>query len=282
MDFEVKKRIRTILENMENSPILDLSEYDNEDFLEVFFSKFRPWVKATHGDEAGTLPMSYLIKKYINEFSQLYMRELPFGNVSSKAVRLGKEIVSKGEHQLTSLRPQHNFLEKYAKPLKFFVEDLNLPDFIQIKFNEPKPYRANMEVIVDFEEFLKYDGDVPSLDFINGKFRNFLTNYLGIDFGKSSHGGLNFTFPTAVFNKYEERWVKDDLNKIIKKEIKKLPSASSLRGIKFIPNHSLGSSQLQMLKHGGGGYYRLGNIKTEIGNLLSSLGYSGKYLRVTS
>jgi hypothetical protein len=35
-----------------------------------------------------------------------------------------------------------------------------------------------------------------------------------------------------------------------------------------------------MLKHGG--YYRLGNIKTEIENLLSSLGYSGKYLRVTS
>jgi len=280
MDFELKRTIRTILENMENSPTLDLSEYDNEDFLEVFFSKFRPWVKATHGDEVGTLPMSYLIKKYINEFSQLYMRELPFGNVSSKAVRLGKEIVSKGEHQLTSLRPQHNFLEKYAKPLKFFVEDLNLPDFIQIKFNEPKPYRANMEVIVDFEELLKYDGDVPSLDFINGKFRNFLTNYLGIDFGKSSHGGLNFAFPTAVFNKYEERWVKDDLNKIIKKEIKKLPSASSLRGIKFIPNHSLGSSQLQMLRNSGS--YRLGNVKTEIENLLSSLGYSGKYLRVTS
>jgi len=280
MDFELKRTIRTILENMENSPTLDLSEYDNEDFLEVFFSKFRPWVKATHGEEVGTLPMSYLIKKYINEFSQLYMRELPFGNVSSKAVRLGKEIVSKGEHQLTSLRPQHNFLEKYAKPLKFFVEDLNLPDFIQIKFNEPKPYRANMEVIVDFEELLKYDGDVPSLDFINGKFRNFLTNYLGIDFGKSSHGGLNFAFPTAVFNKYEERWVKDDLNKIIKKEIKKLPSASSLRGIKFIPNHSLGSSQLQMLRNSGS--YRLGNVKTEIENLLSSLGYSGKYLRVTS
>jgi hypothetical protein len=280
MNIELKRTIRTILENMENSPILDLSEYDNKDFLEVFFAKFRPWIKATHGDEVGTMPMSYLIKKYIGEFSQLYMRELPFGNFSSKAVRLGKEIVSKGEHQLTSLRPQHNFLEKYAKPLKFFVEDLNLPDFIQIKFNEPKPYRANMEVIVDFEELLKYDGDVPSLDNINGKFRNFLTNYLGIDFGKSSHGGLNFTFPTEVFNKYEERWVKDDLNKIIKKEIKKLPSASNLRGIKFIPNGKLGSSQLQMLRNSGS--YRLGNIKTEIENLLSSLGYSGKYLRVTN
>jgi hypothetical protein len=256
------------------------SDKINEDFLEVFFSKFRPWVKATHGDEAGALPMSYLIKKYINEFSQLYMRELPWGNVSAKAVRLGKEIVSKGEYQLSSLRPEHNFLEKYAKPIKFFVEELNLPDFIQIKFNEPKPYQPNMEVTVDFEELLKYDGDVPSLDYINGKFRNFLTNYLGIDFGKSSHGGLNFTFPVAVFNKYEERWVKDELNKVIKKEIKKLPSAASLRGIKFIPSNKLGSSQIQMLRNSG--HYRLLNIKTEIENLLSSLGYNRKYLTVVS
>jgi len=280
MDFEIKKTIRTILENMGDSNNVDLSEYTDEDFLEVFFEKFRPWIKMTHGDEASTMPMSYLIPKYIKEFGQLYSAREAYGSTVRKAVSIGQAIVEKGERQLTSLRPQYNFLEKYAKPLKFFMDELNLPDFIQIKLTEPKPYYVKMDVIVDFEELLKYDGDVPSLDFINGKFRNFLTNYLGIDFGKSSHGGLNFAFPTAVFNKYEERWVKDDLNKIIKKEIKKLPSASSLRGIKFIPNHSLGSSQLQMLRNSGS--YRLGNVKTEIENLLSSLGYSGKYLRVTS
>ena len=280
MDFEIKKTIRTILENMEDSNNVDLSEYTDEDFLEVFFEKFRPWVRATHGEEAATMPMSYLAKKYIKEFGQLYSPREAFGGVTRKAIHIGQKIVEKGERQLTSLRPQHNFLEKYAKPIKFFIDELNLPDFVEVKFNERSPYKVRMDVIVDFEDLLKYDGDLPSVIQIGDKFKQFLTKYLGIDLGMASHGGLNLETPDTAITKYEERWVKDDLNKIIKKEIKKLPSAASIRGIKFVPNHKLGTSQLQMLRHSG--YYRLGNIQSEIENLLSSLGYNRRYLRVTS
>jgi hypothetical protein len=281
MDFEIKKTIRTILENMEGSNNVDLSEYTDEDFLEVFFEKFRPWVRATHGEEAATMPMSYLASKYMKEFGQLYSpRYEPFGGPTRKAIHIGKKIVEKGERQLTSLRPQHNFLEKYAKPIKFFIDELNLPDFVEVKFNERSPYKVRMDIIVDFEELLKYDGDLPSVIQIGDKFKQFLTKYLGIDLGKAAHGGLNLETPDSAIHKYEERWVKDDLNKIIKKEIKKLPSAASIRGIKFVPNNKLGTSQLQMLRHSG--YYRLGNIQSEIENLLSSLGYNRRYLRVTS
>jgi hypothetical protein len=279
MDFEIRKTIKTILENMENSINIDLSEYTDDDFLEVFFEKFRPWVRATHGEEAATMPMSYLASKYIKEFGQLYNRDT-WGSTTRKAIDIGKAIVQKGERQLTSLRPKFNFLEKYAKPIKFFIQELNLPDFVEIKFSEPKPYYVKMDVIVDFEDLLKYDGDLPSVGQIGSKFKEFLTNYLGIDLGKATYGGLNLETPTRTINKYEDMWVKDDLNKIIKKEIKKLPSAASIRGIKFIPSDKLGASHIQMLKHGG--YYRLGNIKTEIENLLSSLGYNRKYLYVVS
>ena len=280
MDFEIKKTIRTILENIGDSNNVDLSEYTDEDFLEVFFEKFRPWIKTTHGDEASTMPMSYLISKYIKQFGQLYSARETYGSTVRKAVSIGQAIVNKGERQLTSLRPQYNFLEKYAKPIKFFMEELNLPDFVEIKFSEPKPYYVKMDVIVDFEELLKYGGDLPSVGQISSNFKAFLTTYMGIDLGKATHGGLNLETPTSAINKYEERWVKDDLNKIIKKEIKKLPSASSLRGIKFIPNDKLGSSQLQMLRNSGS--YRLANVKTEIENLLLSLGYNRKYLIVVS
>lgn len=266
---------------MSDSNNVDLSEYTDEDFLEVFFEKFRPWVKSTHGEEAATMPMSFLTSKYIDEFARLYIsRSTLFGNITRKAVQIGRAIVEKGERQLTSLRPQYNFLEKYAKPIKFFIQELNLPDFVEIKFSEPKPYFVKMDVIVDFEDLLKYDGDLPSVGQIGSKFKEFLTNYLGIDLGKATYGGLNLETPTRTINKYEDRWVKDDLNKIIKKEIKKLPSAASIRGIKFIPSDKLGTSHIQMLKHGG--YYRLGDIKTEIENLLSSLGYNRKYLYVVS
>ena len=46
----------------------ELDYYDDEDFIEIFFEYFRPWVKSTHGEDAGRYPMSYLLKKYYIEF----------------------------------------------------------------------------------------------------------------------------------------------------------------------------------------------------------------------
>jgi hypothetical protein len=43
--------------------------YDDEDYVEVFFHYFRPWVKKNHGDEIGEYPLSYLVKKHVAEFA---------------------------------------------------------------------------------------------------------------------------------------------------------------------------------------------------------------------
>ena len=43
---------------------VNLRDYYTEDFVEVFYEKFRPWIRINHGDEVGKYPMSFLIKKY--------------------------------------------------------------------------------------------------------------------------------------------------------------------------------------------------------------------------
>jgi hypothetical protein len=48
---------------------IDVTQYNDEDFVEVFVMEFRPWIRKNHGDEVGEYPMSLLVKKYINEFA---------------------------------------------------------------------------------------------------------------------------------------------------------------------------------------------------------------------
>ena len=36
---------------------IDVSDYNDEDFLEIFVTEFRPWIKKNHGDEVGEYPM---------------------------------------------------------------------------------------------------------------------------------------------------------------------------------------------------------------------------------
>ncbi len=40
---------------------IDVTQYNDEDFVEVFVMEFRPWIRKNHGDEVGEYPMSLLV-----------------------------------------------------------------------------------------------------------------------------------------------------------------------------------------------------------------------------
>ena len=116
---------------------VNLSDYSDEDFLEVFVNLFRPWVKLNHGDEVSKHPMSFLVKKYLDEFVNDYGIEEPkYASGITKITRVGREIVRNGKYNLPSLNSNTKFTERFKKPLDYFINTFNIPDYVKINFTE--------------------------------------------------------------------------------------------------------------------------------------------------
>ena len=91
-ESDLERIVKTVLENF------NPSEYQDEDFIEVFLNYFRPWVKKTHGDEIGQYPLSLLIKNHIDEFIEDYGIEnnSRYYGAFRNMVNAGKELAIKG------------------------------------------------------------------------------------------------------------------------------------------------------------------------------------------
>ena len=103
---------------------IDVTQYNDEDFIEVFVMEFRPWIRKNHGDEVGEYPMSLLVKKYINEFANefgLSSNELRYGNTLNQMRTIGREIAIKGIRQLPSLSKNFMFTEKFKRAIEYFI-----------------------------------------------------------------------------------------------------------------------------------------------------------------
>ena len=73
---------------------VNLEGYTDEDFIEVFVNLFRPWVKSNHGDEVGQHPMSYLVKKYIDENKKTPSRNDKEKNIKQFGSWISKQIIN--------------------------------------------------------------------------------------------------------------------------------------------------------------------------------------------
>lgn len=258
--------------------------YDEEDYVEAFLQYFRPWVRKNHGDEVGESPLSYLIKKHISEFAKDiglddYATEEWRSNISN-ASRVGNRIVSQGKHKLPSLRSQEKFTERFKKPLEFFLNELNIPDYIELNFFEDNPYNVRVEVIVDWLRLIKSkDEKAPNLNSIKTELEKRIKDFLGVDFGNPIHGQLRLNFGSPEYVGIDE-WIKKDFNKEIKKKIKALPNATRIiHAIKFVEKGSknLIGGELQFsIKSWVGHQVLIQNIK----NMLQSMGYNTNILKI--
>jgi len=174
--------------------------YDDSDYIEVFLKFFRPWVKEKHGDEISNYPLSYLVKKYISEFAQDFEIDptstiLGYRDNIRNVAAVGKALVQKGKTKLASLQSKEKFTEKYKKQLDFFVNRLELPDFIKLDFIEEIPYNVIGRVRVDWEKLIKYPTDKTfrSND-ISRELKNKIENFLGVELGNPTYGQLSLTF----------------------------------------------------------------------------------------
>lgn len=254
--------------------------YNDEDYVEVFLHYFRPWIRANHGDEIGEYPLSYLTKKYMAEFAKdngLVPDNVIYGyrNSLNNAANIGKNIVRQGKHKLPSLRSQEKFTEKYKKPLEFFVNELNLPEFMELIFVENTPYKVYVTLKVDWERLIKYQGEGNfKPEDIKVELQKRIKDFLGVELGNPTHGQLEFNFNKEYIG--VDEWVKKSLNKELKKKIRELPSSRILHAIKFeTMSNRLGGELKFSFKNWNG----RNDFMKDVKELLQSMGYNTNILK---
>jgi hypothetical protein len=261
---------------------VDVSEYDDSDFIEVFVKYFRPWIKKFHGDEVSEYPMSHLVKKYTADFIKdhgIEIRDRYYSSDLKKLVDIGKALVVKGTHNLPSLKKEGRFLEKYDKGLKALIEYLDLPKFMKIKFREDKPYNVGVWIEANFDEMLKYDGEVKDNSKYMDELKNYISSFLGVEYGSPAHGNLQLVTHGPILEN-EDEWVKNVFNKKIKTAIRNLPNAKGkIHSTKLNINRGNFNANIQLT-------FRQGNWRVESDlnkgtkDILLSMGYSPKRLRL--
>jgi hypothetical protein len=275
-ESDLEKVVRTVLESF------NPKEYEDEDFVEVFLNYFRPWVKKKHGDEIGQYPLSLLIKNHIVEFAQDYSLETNSGyyGVYRNMSNIGRELAIKGVHKMPSLKNEGLFLEKYKKAITFFTDRLDLPEWITLNLTEDSPYVVNGFFSVDFDKSIRdkseknYRASDLSVEFINT-----LTNFLGIETGSVTHGKLDLNINGGFDYQGVDEWVKQTLNKEIKKKIRALPNSHVLHSVKFNTSPS-NVGGLINLTFKSNAWRHTSTFTEEVRELLESLGYNTDRLRV--
>jgi hypothetical protein len=104
---------------------------------------------------------------------------------------------------------------------------------------------------------------------------------MGFELGSPAHGKLEFTFYSGVRFLGVDEWVKNVLNKKIKKEIKTLPNRSALHSMKFTTNTGAIRGEITLIYVRNTWYSNQENFKSEFQNYLKSLGYNSNRLLVS-
>jgi len=277
-ESDLEKIVKTVLENF------NPNEYEDEDFVEVFLSYFRPWVKKTHGDEIGQYPLSLLIKNHLTEFTQDYgltQKDYRYNGTYRNMVNIGKGFAEKGVHQMPNLRNQGSFLEKYKKAITFFIDRLNLPEWMTLNLTEDSPYVVKGVFNVDWNKAIR-DKSSKSYDAfaLSEEFMEMLSNFTGIEIGSVTHGKLDLDVKGAFIYDGVDEWIGKTLNKEIKKKIRSLPNSNILHTIKFsISYNRLGGYMYLTFKSNG--WRGAIDFTNDVRTLISDLGYNTEILRVS-
>lgn len=226
----------------------NLDDYEDSDFYDVFLLLFKEWVAKKMGEEYKRYPTSYLLKKYGREFEKEMdihnQEDDEFDNEEEdisyrdydtwRIIDAAKKLVEKGKYSLPSLNTSLKFTEKYKKALPFVGEHLDISKNVKIEFSEDTPNRVFVDVTVDFPKYIT-DPNSRKIDKYDLKtdIKNFLSGYLGVEFGNPSYGAVDLNYGKFEFIGIED-WVQNVLNKKIKKDIKQLPNSKILHSIRFI------------------------------------------------
>ena len=257
----------------------ELESYTDEDFIEVFFNYFRPWIKSNHGDEVGQYPLSLLLKKYYQEFCKYSGVNIDDDDEyynSNDLVKIGKALIKKEQHKLPTLRPVSKFTEKYSRQIQSLLKFLNMPKWLTVSFEEYSPFKVTMTFNIDFPSMMKIGGGEDNISTYFYEFTEQLENYMGIKLGSPSHGDLDIE-NTMSLNGVDE-FSNPKFQKELKSQIKSLRMGHrDIRSIKI--TFSDKGMKVEINFGRSVGYYEKRDYMASIKDFLSTM-YSEDKFRV--
>ncbi len=237
-ESELVQTIKKII--LENSDRLEF--YDNEDLTDIYFTLFKEWISKNVDERYRKYPISYLLKKFSRQFeidTSGSSDETPntyTGFSPYKVKRYLKKLIDKGDFTLPTMQSDHKFTEKYAKYIPIVLEAIDIPDFVDLHFEEKEPYVVFVTPIVNFEKMMKSDSKKRfNEQTFNSEFKKYFENFLGVDFGNPKYGEVFLRVNDVRYDGFDE-WVKKVFEKKIKKSIKELPFGKDISRIKMVLN----------------------------------------------
>lgn len=279
----------------------DFEYYDDMDFFDAFLIVFKEWMHGKLGDEMKKYPISYLLKKYGREFEkdlklnkndddeddEDYEENIHYRAYDRwRIMNVAKVLVKKGKVSLPTLNTNLKFTEKYKKQLPLIRAQMELPDYVTIDFREDKPNILSIDLTVDFIKYITSEDSVRMDRYnIQRNLQDFLTNFMGIEFGNPAYGQMEMNIGNIEFLGRDE-WVKNVFTKKIKKEIKQLPNSNLLHSIR-LSFDEYGKGQIKLIfkdiySYGTRNVYQeKREFKKSVDEYIKGLGYNTNILRVT-
>ena len=266
---------------------IDTSFYSDEDFIDAFIQVFKPWVIKNHGDELSNHPPSYLFKKYSDEFMNHIGYTGHERSWRNSGKDIGRYILKKELHSYKNLKQTTKFTEKFKAPMDALIKSLNLPDYLSLEISEYEPYEVYARINVDFPKLLKSGvnpNEVPRPTEYLEKLKKNVISFLGPKLGSANFGELDFNTIVPDTNDSVDGWVKNVLNKEIKKKIKELPQAKEfLHSVKFTPNLRILKGDITLIfkqTRYGRPSFSSSEFVLQVKKLLSDMGYNENVLNV--
>lgn len=251
------------------------SNFSEDDYSEVFFINFRNWIKKNKPNAPETAPLSWMLKKYLDEFISDYELELPRYSHRYSS-RIGRALVEKGLAKIHSMRPEQKFTDKYKKTIPWLLSVLSGPGY-KTKIVEEDPYSFKFIVDVDFVKNLKEDIEIEDgiVFEIQNTINGTLKNYYNLEQGNPELG--EYEYKVFVNFNGEGEWVKKEFSKL-KKEIKNLEPDTYRITYQKRPKYVFPEITIFNNKTRYDSRHRQ-SVREKIRNLLREKGYNEKFIQ---
>jgi hypothetical protein len=197
----------------------DLSLLTTEDYQDYWNQFLRFYADETGKNFSKKTPISYLENVLRDEIIEKYELNVPSYS-SRKYVDIVKQLIQKGAIEFETFRPEQKFTEKYANPLSKIISRIKINPKYKITVAEDRPNEVFVRVDIDTEDWLRLSNEDKSEgNKFHSELKTNIQKFLGVEFGSPAHGKLTmFGYSPNIMN--VDEWIKNVMNKKIKKEIK--------------------------------------------------------------